>query len=314
MGINKTNTEYVRRINLAIEYIHKHIDQPILLEDVAKSSYFSAYHFHRIFHGIVAETVNNFITRKKMERAAHRIVCKRELSITDISELGGFSSSANFAKAFKSYFGFSASQLRNPDINKSSKIGKIYRKYGKEFDPQSLYSQFVTNRVSINPDKLKEYLMNVKIEQYQERRIAYLTAPDGYELTSIFNTWDRLSTWAESNQIENHSKKRYAICHDNPMITPIDKCRYDASIEIDDKLIVNAPFAVKIIPAGEYAVAYYKGENVSNFYMELYSHWLPTSGFEPDDYPTVAHYLNDSRQDGFVEMEAIIKIKTLKIS
>ncbi len=99
------------------------------------------------------------------------------------------------------------------------------------------------------------------------------------------------------------------------MITPIEKCRYDASIEIDNRIDVNSPYSKSVIPSGKYAIAYYKGDGdkVSNFYMELYSNWLTNSGFEPDNFPPVAHYLNDSRQDGFVEMEVLIKLKELSI-
>ncbi|VAW92823.1 hypothetical protein MNBD_GAMMA20-1976 [hydrothermal vent metagenome] len=284
------------------------------MENVAKSSHFSPFHFHRIFHGIVGETVNDFILRKRMELAANRIVCRSELNITEISELGGFSSSANFSKAFKLYFGISPSQLRKPTKIKNSKIGKIYSKYGKEFYPQSLYSQFVTDSVIFDPDKLEELLMNVKIKEIDEKLVAFLTAPKGYDLTEIFKTWDRIIDWAKSNSIIDQESKRFAICHDNPMITPSGRCRYDASIEIDKNVKVLEPFLKQTIPSGKYAVAHYKGDGdkISNFYMELYSNWLPSSGFEPDDYPPVAHYLNDSKKDGFVEMEVCIKLKELK--
>ena len=116
--------------------------------------------------------------------------------------------------------------------------------------------------------------------------------------------------------INDYKKKRFAICHDNPMVTPTDQCRYDACIEVDNSLPINSPFLQATIPAGNYAVAYYKGDGdkVSNFYMELYSHWLPNSGFEPDNFPPIAHYWNDSRQDGFVEMDVYIKVKPLVVS
>jgi len=296
MNNKKIHSEYIRRINKSIEYISSNIDQAPSLEDVAKSSHFSPFHFHRIFHGIVGETVNDFITRKRMEASANRIVCKRDLNITEISELGGFSSSANFSKAFKLYFGISPSQLRNPKKIENSKIGKIYSKYGKAFNPQSLYSQFVTDSVIFDPDKLEEFLMNVKVEDMSERLVAFLTAPKGYDLTAIFETWDKIIDWAKSNGITNQESKRFAICHDNPMITPTEKCRYDASIEIDSSVNVLEPFYKQTIPAGKYAVAYYKGDGdkVSNFYMELYSNWLPSP---------VAHYF---------EMEVCLKLKELK--
>lgn len=311
---HKNSSEYRRRIDLAIQFIAENLSRKLSLDDVAQASFFSPYHFHRIFHGMVGETVNDFIIRKRMELAASRIVCKSHLSITDIAEMGGFSSSANFSKAFKLYFGITPGQLRNPESIESSKIGKLYSKYGKEFDPKSMYSQFVTETGHFNPDVLERLLMNIKTQDFNERPVAYLTAPEGYEVASIFATWDKLLAWAMANNLHDHETSRYAILHDNPMVTPVDKCRYDATVEIGPDTAVAAPFATQVIPAGKYAVAYYKGDGdeVSNFYMELYSQWLPNSGFEPDDFPPIAHYLNDARVDGFVEMEALIKIKPFK--
>ena len=316
--MNKAHTqaEYLRRVNKAIEFIVTHLELSISLDDIAKASHFSPYHFHRIFHALVGETVNDFVSRKKMEKAVCTLIAKPELTVTEIAELGGFSSSANFAKAFKLYFGVSPSQLRNPKEKNNSKIGKIYSKYGKAFKVQDLYSQFVTDVVIFDSDKLEELMMNVNVQQIEEKQVAYLTAPKGYELEAIFSTWDKISSWAESKGIEAHEKKRFAICHDNPMITPTDKCRYDACVEVTSDIDVIAPYTKSIIPAGNYAVAYFKGDGdkVSNLYMELYSNWLPSSGFEPDNYPPVAHYLNDSRQDGFVEMEIYIKVKELEVA
>ena len=316
-----TSAEYVRRINKALEFIDCHIDQSIQLENIAKVSHFSPYHFHRIFHAMVGETVNDYVSRKRMEKAASRLVYKPELSVMDVAEMGGYSSSANFSKAFKLYFGVSPSALRNSqytdqDGNKNSKKGKLYNKYGKAFKPQELYSQFVTQSEVFDPDKLEDILMQVKINELQEKPIAYLTTPKGYELESIYATWDKIIHWAELNGIKENKQERFAICHDNPSITPEDKCRYDAAVVVDPDTNIAAPYVKSSLPAGKYAVAYYKdnGEKINNFMTELCSHWFPDSGYEPDDYPPLFNYLNDSRQDGYVEMNVYIKVKALELS
>ena len=315
MNKTKTQTEYLRRVNKAIEFIVTHLDQSISLDDIANASHFSPYHFHRIFQGIVGETVNDYVSRKKMEKAACILIANPEVSITEIAELRGFSSSANFAKAFKLYFGVSPTQLRNPKEKHNSKIGKIYSKYGKAFNVQDLYSQFVTDSVIFEADKLEEMMMDIKVKEMEEKQVAFLTAPKGYELEAIFETWDKISKWAESKGVADYENKRFAVCHDNPMITPEEKCRYDACIEIGNNIDVISPYTKATIPSGKYAVAYFKGDGdkVSNLYMEMYSNWLPNSGFEPDNYPPIAHYLNDSRQykDGLVEMELHLKVKEL---
>ena len=281
-----TSAEYIRRINNALEFIAQHLDEAMRLEDVARSSHFSPYHFHRIFHALRGETVNDYISRKRMEKAARQLVYKPDLSVTQVAEMGGFSSSANFARAFKLYFGVSASDLRNgrvndPDDANNSKIGKLYRKYGKEFKPQDLYSQFVTATAVVDNDKLEEMLMKVKVEEIQEKPIAYVTAPNGYALDSIYATWDKLIHWASSQGIADERQARFAICHDNPLITPEDKCRYDAAIVIEPEMAVNSPYSKSVIPAGKYAIAYYKdvAEKINNFMTELCSQWLCHSGY-----------------------------------
>jgi len=315
----KVNTavEYSRRIQKSLKFISLNLDQTIRLDDVARASHFSPYHFHRIFHALVGETVNDYVSRKRMEQAVKRLVYQPGLSVTEVAEAGGFSSSANFAKAFKLYFGVSPSELRNQQsqYTDNSKIGKIFSKYGKVFNPQELYSQFVTKDNVFNPDKLEEMLMKVKVKEQQEKRIAYLTTPNGYELDSIFATWDKIIHWASVQGIESENQVRFAICHDNPTITPEEKCRYDAAIVVEPQVEIVPPYHQSVIPGGKYAVAYYKddAEKISPFITELCSHWFPSSGYEPDDYPVIFNYLNDSRQDGYVEMDVHIKLKELHV-
>jgi len=315
MNKSKTQAEYIRRINKALEFIDQHLDQTIRLEDVARVSHFSPYDFHRMFHAMVGETVNDYVSRKRMEKAASRLIYKPILSVTDVAEAGGFSSSANFSKAFKLYFGLSPTEIRNPDNDEKRKIGKLYRKYGKAINTQELYSQFVTKSGAFDPDKLEEMLMKIIVEDKQEQSIAYLTTPKGYELDSVFATWDKIIHWAETRGIDEKAQTRYAICHDNPTITPEDKCRYDAAMVIDPDVQVIPPYNQSVIPAGKYAIAYYKDDagKINNFITELCSKWFPDSGYEPDDYPPLFNYLNDSRQDGYVEMNVYIKLKELDV-
>ena len=320
-----TSAEYTRRINKALEFIEQHLDQNIRLEDVARASHFSPYHFHRIFHALVGETVNDYVSRKRMEKAASRLMRKPALSVTDVAEAGGFSSGANFSKAFKLYFGVSPSELRNwqpgsdqqnSDNNDNSKTGKLYSKYGKAFNPKQLYSQFVTQDIVFNPNKLEEMLMKVKVEEQKEKPIAFLTSPNGYELDSVYATWDKVVQWGHSKGIDEKRQTKLAVCHDNPMITPEDKCRYDAAIVIDPDVNVTSPFTRSVIPGGKYAIAYFKdnADKINNFMTELCSNWFCNSGYEPDDYPPIFNYLNDSKRDGYVEMDVYIKLKELSVN
>lgn len=306
------NTKYSDRIDRVIQYIEDSLPGKISLSEVASISHFSPYHFHRVFTGIVGETVNDYIARRRLECAVNRLIFKTDLSITEVAFSSGFSSSANFSKAVKLHFGFSPSEIRNPEKIKNSKIGKIFSKYGKEFSPFDLYPTRITNDV-INEFNRKDTTMDITVRELECQRVCTLPSAGGYELDAIYQAWDKLIDWATNNGIKPEAQQRFSFAYDNPTVTPIDKCRYSAAIVIGNTVQVNSPFSVSEIPKGKYAVLYFKGnpEDAINAQLGIYSDWLPNSGFEPDDFPMLEHYMNDARVDGYLEMEIHVKLKVM---
>lgn len=306
------NKEYKRRIDKVIQYIEENLDNKISLTEVAKVSDFSVYHFHRIFKGIVGETINDYIVRRRLERAVNLLIFKTDLTITQVALDNGFSSSANFSKAIKLHFGFSPSEIRNPEKVKDSKIGKIYSKYGKAFHPSDLYPDRITNEVMNKPNS-EDIEMNIEVRELDSQGVCTLASQRGYEPKAIYEAWDKLIDWASNNGIKQDEQKRFAFAFDNPTVTPVDKCRYTASIVIGENIQVKPPFSLSEIPKGKYAVLYFKGrpEEAIEAQLSIYSYWLPNSGFEPDNFPMLERYLNDARIDGYVEMEIHVKLKEM---
>lgn len=306
------NKEYKKRIDRVLQYIEANLADRISLAEVANVSHFSVYHFHRIFTGIVGETVNDYIARRRLERAINLLIFKTELSITQIALDNGFSSSANFSKAVKLHFGFSPSEIRNPSKVKNSKIGKISSKYGKAFNPSDLYPTRITNEVT-SKSNLEDTNMNIEVRELDRQRVCTLASARGYEPDAIYQAWDKLIDWAACHGIKQEEQVRFAFAFDNPAVTPVDKCRYSASIVIGEDIQVKEPFSLAEIPKGKYAVLYFKGspEETLKAQLSIYSDWLPDSGFEPDNFPMLERYLNDSRVDGYIEMEIHVKLKEL---
>ena len=306
------NNKYKIRIDQVIQYIESNLSNKISLTEVANVSHFSAYHFHRIFTGIVGETVNDYIVRRRLERAINLLIFKTELSITRVALESGFSSSANFSKAVKLHFGFSPSEIRNPNKVKDSKIGKISSKYGKDFKPSDLYPTRITNEV-MKKNKLEDINMNVEVRECDRQRLCTLASERGYESGAIYQAWDKLIDWATNNGIKQEEQERFAFAFDNPTITPVDRCRYSASVVVGEDVHIQLPFSQSEIPKGKYAVLYFKGssEETIKAQLSIYSDWLPDSGFEPDNFPILERYLNDARVDGYVEMEIHVKLKEM---
>lgn len=299
----KMNPIYKQRIQLAVEFIEANLEKNLTLELLAKQCYFSPFHFHRIFSAAMNETLNNYVARKRLEKAINLLVFKRDKSITEIALDCGFSSSANFAKAVKLYFGYTPTDIRSPSNQEIHNMGRIFEKYGKSFNPNALYAS--------TPCVAAEHKIVVK--QLQSKRLVKLSSINGYEQSSLYRTWDALCSWVAQQGVPIKDQYRLAWCYDNPAVTPADKCKYEASIAIDDSIDINTNFEKATFPSGDYAIVYAKGssEQISMAQTYLFSHWLPNSEFEPDNLPMLEHYLNDARVDGYIEMEILVKLKRL---
>lgn len=103
---------YIRLINKSEDFIEKNLSKNISLSDLSENANFSQYHFHRIFKKYSNETVNDFITRFKLERVAIFISVNKDISLTDVALDYGYSDYSYFSKSFKKYFGCSPSIYR----------------------------------------------------------------------------------------------------------------------------------------------------------------------------------------------------------
>jgi AraC family transcriptional regulator len=97
--------DYVASLNRAIDYITANLDQPLRLEDVAQAACFSPYHFHRIFRGLMGETLASFVKRVRLERAVYLLSHRNDVRLTDVALACGFSSSSDFSRSFRERFG-----------------------------------------------------------------------------------------------------------------------------------------------------------------------------------------------------------------
>ncbi len=123
--------EYIFRVNRVIDYIETNIDKDLSLQDLARIANFSQFHFHRIFRAIVGETLNRFIQRMRVEKAATQLMANPKKSITEIAFDCGFSGSASFARAFRETFHMSASEWRAKEYLKTARFAKRIARKGK---------------------------------------------------------------------------------------------------------------------------------------------------------------------------------------
>ncbi|MGZ4813538.1 MAG: helix-turn-helix domain-containing protein, partial [Terriglobales bacterium] len=68
-----TLQDYKRRILQVLAHIQQHLNDPLSLDELAALACFSPYHFHRIFSGMVGESVKEYVRRLRLERAAGQL-------------------------------------------------------------------------------------------------------------------------------------------------------------------------------------------------------------------------------------------------
>ena len=111
-------------INKAEDYIENHLSEKITLSDIAYNLGISEYHFHRIYRKNGVETLNQFITRIKMERSAIYLVVNKKITITEIAFRYGYNDSSSYNRAFRKHFGLSPTRFRK-EQEKSIILDKV---------------------------------------------------------------------------------------------------------------------------------------------------------------------------------------------
>ena len=119
--------EYIARINRVVDFIETHLTESLSLTILSEVACFSPFHFHRIFKGMMGETINQYIQRVRVEKAASQLQNNPLKSITEIAMDCGFSGSARFARVFREMYGMSASEWRVLKRCADSKICKQNR-------------------------------------------------------------------------------------------------------------------------------------------------------------------------------------------
>ena len=100
---SSTREEYLRRVNVVVDYINNHLDEELDLLMLAQKSNLSTYHFHRIMKAFLGETLGAYILRVRLETAA-RLLRYSDLAIEQIAYSIGYEVPSSLSKSlYKSW-------------------------------------------------------------------------------------------------------------------------------------------------------------------------------------------------------------------
>lgn len=289
----KLNDEYHFRTNLAIDYIQSHFGKSLSLNTLAGVARFSRFHFHRIFRTVTGETTNAFLKRIRLEKATNQLILEKNKSITEIALDCGFSSSQNFAKCFKAYYGITPSDHR-AEFNWNRLLKKI-----KNPEDSDLAQHYQVHRnISIAKILDRKIPSQVSVKALPACRVAYLRCKPPFTPDLIRGTFIRLTNWALAKGIITRDTLFLGVHWNSPDITPREKMIYDACIAVPADVKPDRCVNVRTLAAGKFAVQRCDVEEggTEEEWVSLVFNWLARSNYMPDDRPAYEIYYNNPHQ------------------
>lgn len=278
-------TDYQNRINRVFKYIDENLDSDLSLNTLSEIAFFSPYHFHRLFKFITKETLNEYVTRKRIEKSASDLVHKNK-SVSEISHIYGFNDNSTFTRTFKKYYGVSPTEFRKQNLNKFSKIRQLKSKNGQEYPDNEKYICIINN--------LKKWTkMNAKIEikEMPKMNLAYVSSIGPQNLGIAYQ---KLMKWATPKGLINEQAKMITIYHDSFKVTEANKVRMSACVTLSKLIETDGEIGKTSLDEGKFLVGSFEIElnEFEKSWTGLFV-WMNENGYKKADRNPFEIYYNN---------------------
>ena len=267
---------WLKRMNLAIDYIEENLCGEISIEDVAKIACCSKYHFHRVFYSCFDITFAEYVRKRKFTLAAVDVIGGKE-KIMDIALKYGYDSPNAFTRAFRNIHGINPSEVRSSQVKLAT--------YNRVFFPsEAIGVEKMDYRIIDKPSfkvigKSKSFEFNEFSKNGQKFWKEYVSSDQYKALCQVSNGKPGLLTGA-------------------PLLTvyfPKEKSKRGEFLDVLGLEFTadshTKPFEVHTVPSATYAEfeCSYRSSMKTNRY--IYGKWFSATGYERDgDKPDIVAY------------------------
>ena len=256
-----TQREWTARVLRVLDFITEHLADDLPLTRLARVGAFSPFHFHRVFQAQTGETVRAFVARKRVERAM--LLLGRGASprrLTDLELELGFSSSAEFSRAFRGHTGLPPSKFRQNKVRKNSP------------------------KPTPHPPGHAAPL-RVRLISRPERRIAFVSVTDCFSPGVLLDATHALDDWRAKAGLA--SGPWFGSSSDDPFVTAPELCRYELGLEVPTSARGAGRVHTRSVAASLRAeLAVHGGPTEIDLgWTRLFAEWLPGSGCELEHAP-----------------------------
>ncbi|MDG3088452.1 AraC family transcriptional regulator [Vibrio hannami] len=297
-------TNYDLKLKPVIRYLEQNYNSSLNLEKVASLAALSPYHFHRVFKAVTGETLNEYLRRLRLQQAAQDLFYRKP-PVIDVALEYGFSSSQNFAKAFKKYFDLSPTDIREcesiehfSEVIRNSKIGNKLRKKGNAGSDSGFYTSPTSTLRRITMEKTV----------FEKCTLAYVrvTGPYGENYEPAV---EKLYQWAAAEGVADSTY--IFVYHDNPEVTPADKCRTDICLMLNREVKASGDIELKEFEGGEYGTMRKTITDKSQYGPAWNEHisQIVELGLEMDDRPCFELYHSYDQENDIADVSFCSALK-----
>lgn len=266
-----TNLKHSKITNDLMSYIYDNIETDIDINIMAKEFGINKFHLHKIFKKQTGMAIYETIKSIRLQKASNILITNKHSTITEVSNMCGYSTQTSFIRAFKQRFAQTPKYWRNGGF--------------KEYSNMILNDSLDSFQCNVNFKDLKQGLVKVT------PRMAYYRRHKGYNL-SFKNIWEKMTAWIYTNDIKEY--ERIGIYHDNPTLTPLEECQYVACVVPKNKETDLSNSSLPELEIQKCICITFEVEGTNNDILMLikwvYHEWLPNSGYEKITIPTYITY------------------------
>ncbi|TCT18254.1 AraC family transcriptional regulator [Melghiribacillus thermohalophilus] len=283
------SVDYFKRISSAIDFMETNIHEEISLESISRHVGLSPFHFHRIFHSILGETITEYVKKRRLSLAARDLFITNK-RIIDIAFDYGYESQEAFTRAFKKMFGVTPGAFRKHQENYQLLYHLTKR---KPFTDKNIHHLKGVNQMEPKFKKKEAYHI-VGLQMHSSRA------------HEIPNMWDELDQ--VKDQIQHRVSQTIYLGVMEPTGVNVE-FNYIAGVEVYELKDIPEGMVGKSFPANEYVVFTHRGttETLQDTFQYIYGTWFPKNGYDRGNGPEFELY-DDARFFGPMNPDSEIDI------
>lgn len=292
------NKSYQKRVEMALEYIEHHIGSDLSLQTLSNIAGYSPYHFNRIFHAVIGESLYQFILKRRLNCCANHLLYEN-CDITKIALDYGFATSSSFSKAFKEQFGCTPTQYKETKE----------RKYPIEF------AKVAFQKFSFD-EEIEKLFSKTALPDLQTVCIGVRGLSEIWENPEIEKAYQQIIHWLNVNNKTTPNTRICGVTIDTPEVQALSSCRYYACATVDAYVYDEYLTFRKFRTSGAY-ICCRIDRGVKNFaacffrYMDyLYGFYMASLNLSPDYRPFVEFY--ERNKDGNIYINFCVPVKNSK--